>query len=146
MLHSSQIRNIPLGLMSSGMWCWVNGSPCLIDLQCLYLQGQAVFSLLRVLALPSKILQASTHCSTWQLTKKTRGTTHKQKQNNMCSHQWNRMNHKKVKNRRPKRHSKIITAVRKTSHTNPESNSIKSLIKPPWYIPRHYTLHYEQYN
>jgi hypothetical protein len=41
------------------------------------------------------------------------------------------MNQKKVKNTRPKRHSKIITAEPKTSYTNPENNSLKNIIKPP---------------
>jgi len=41
------------------------------------------------------------------------------------------MNQKKVKNTRPRRHSKIITAEPKTSYTNPENNSIKNIIKSP---------------
>jgi len=55
------------------------------------------------------------------------------------------MNHKKVKNTRPKKHSKIIKAGPKTSHTNPENNSIKNLIIHHD-IFLGITLHYKQYN
>ena len=105
------------------------------------------FACWRVMASTSKILQLTTHCSTWQLTKKT-GTTHKQEtkqpMHRSMEHNEPRENEKQktkeIQQNNKSRNRDINT------HTYPENNTIKNTIKPPWYNPRHYILRHRQYN